>query len=45
MTKKKVEEERPYLAYTNVLLFILKRSQDRNSNTTRTWRQELMQRP
>jgi hypothetical protein len=44
MTKKQVGEERVYLAYTSILLVIIKRSQDRNSNRAGTWRQELMQR-
>jgi len=42
MTKKQVEEER--VAYISTLLFITKGSQDRNSNRTGTWRQELTQR-
>ena len=41
MTKKKVGEERVYLVYT----FIIEASQDRYSNRTGAWRQELMQRP
>jgi hypothetical protein len=45
MTKKRVGEERVYSAYTFILLFITKRSQDRNSHRAGTWRQELMQRP
>jgi hypothetical protein len=45
MTKKQVEEERVYSAYTSILLFIIKGSQDRNSHRAGTWRQELMQRP
>jgi hypothetical protein len=45
MTKKQVGEERVYSAYTSKLLFITKRSQDRNSHRVGTWRQELMQRP
>jgi hypothetical protein len=45
MTKKQVEEERIYLSYTSTSLFIIKGSQDRNSNKAGTWRQELMQRP
>jgi hypothetical protein len=43
MTKKQVGEERVYLAYTSILLFITKGSQDWNSN--RSGKQELMQRP
>jgi hypothetical protein len=31
MTKKQIEENRVYLAYTSTLLFITKGSQDRNS--------------
>ena len=37
-------EERAYPAYTCTALFIVKGSQDRNSNRSGTWRQELMQR-
>ena len=44
MTKKQVGEERVYSAYTSMLLFITKGSQDRNSHRAGTWRQELMQR-
>jgi hypothetical protein len=44
MTRKQVEEERVYSAYTSTLLFITKVSQDRNSHRAGTWRQELMQR-
>jgi hypothetical protein len=44
MTKKQVSEERIYSAYTFTLLFITKRSQDRNSHRAGKWRQELMQR-
>jgi hypothetical protein len=40
MTKKQVGEERVYSAYTSKLLFIIKRSQDWNSNR----KQELMHR-
>ena len=32
-----------YLAYTCTSLFIIRGSQDRNSNRAGTWRQELMQ--
>jgi hypothetical protein len=32
MTKKQVEEERVYLAYTSILLFVTKGSQDWNSS-------------
>jgi hypothetical protein len=32
MTRKQVEEERVYSAYTSTLLFITKGSQDRNSS-------------
>jgi hypothetical protein len=38
-------EEMFDLAYTFTLLFIIKRSQDRNPNKKGTWKQELMQRP
>lgn len=44
MTKNQVGEERIYLAYTFLLLFIIEGSQGRNSNTAGFWRQELMQR-
>jgi hypothetical protein len=43
MTKKQVGEERVYSAYTSVLLFITKGSQDWNSSKVK--KQELMQRP
>jgi hypothetical protein len=45
MTKKQVEEERVYSAYTSTLLFITKGSQDRNSYRAGTWKQEQEQRP
>jgi hypothetical protein len=45
MTKKQVEEEKVYSAYTSILLFITKGSQDRNSHRAGTWRRELRQRP
>jgi hypothetical protein len=45
MPKKQVGEERVYSAYTSMLLFITKGSQDWNSHRVGTWRQELMQRP
>jgi hypothetical protein len=45
MTKKQVGEERVYSVYTSTLLFITKGSQDWNSQSVGTWRQELMQRP
>jgi hypothetical protein len=45
MIKKLVGEERVYLAYTSISLFITEGSQDRDSNRPVTWRQELMQRP
>jgi hypothetical protein len=38
-------EERFYLAYIFISLFIIEGSQDRNSNNAGTWRQELLQRP
>jgi hypothetical protein len=44
-TKKQVEEEKVYSAYTSTLLFITKWSQDRNSCRVGPWRQELVQRP
>jgi hypothetical protein len=45
MTKSKLGEKRVYLAYTSIFLFETEGSQDRNSNWTGTWRQELKQRP
>jgi hypothetical protein len=45
MTKKQVEKERIYSAYTSTLLFITKGSQDRNSHRAGAWRKELMKRP
>jgi hypothetical protein len=42
MTKKQVEEDRVYSAYTFTLLFIIKQIQNRNSHRVETWRQELM---
>ena len=42
--QKQVVEEWVYSAYTSTPLSITKGSQDRNSNRTGTWRQELMQR-
>jgi hypothetical protein len=44
MTKKQVWEERVYLTYSSMLLFIVEEIQDRNSNRTKSWMQELMQR-
>jgi hypothetical protein len=38
MTKSQVVEERVYLGYTYILLFIIEGSQDRNSNRAGTWR-------
>jgi hypothetical protein len=43
--QKQGGEEKVYLPYTSRALFIIKGSQDRNSNMAGTWRQELMQRP
>jgi hypothetical protein len=43
MTKKHIGEERVNLAYTSVLLFITKGSQDRNTHGIGTWRQKWMQ--
>jgi hypothetical protein len=43
--QKQAGEKRVHLAYTSILLFIIKGSQDRNSNQAETWKQELMQRP
>ena len=42
---KQPGEEEIYLAYHSISLFIIKGSQDRNSNRAETSRQELMQRP
>jgi hypothetical protein len=36
MTKKQVEEERIYSAYTSTSLFIIKGSQDRDSHRVET---------
>ena len=41
----KLGEERIYLDYTSILLFIIKESQDRNLNRAGTWQQEQMQKP
>ena len=38
-------EERTYLAYTSTALFIIKGSQDNNSNRSGTWQEELIQSP
>jgi hypothetical protein len=38
-------EEKVYSSSTSISLFIIERSQDRNSNRTETWRQELMKMP
>jgi len=38
---KQAGEERVYLAYTSI--YIIERSQDRNSDSSGTWRQELKQ--
>jgi hypothetical protein len=43
MPKKLVGEEKVYLAYTSMSLFITKGSQDNNSNRAVSWSQELMQ--
>ena len=43
MTKMQIGEERVYSAYTSILLFITKGSQDRNSYRTGTWWRVLMQ--
>jgi hypothetical protein len=45
ITKKQVGEERVYSAYTSILLFITKGSQERYSHRAGTWRQELRQKP
>jgi hypothetical protein len=44
MTKKQLEEEKVYLSYISTVQSISEGSQDRNSNRTGTWRQELMPR-
>ncbi|EDL22577.1 mCG147769 [Mus musculus] len=41
---RQVGEEKVYLAYTSTALFIIERSQDRNSNRAGSCRQKLMQR-
>ena len=43
--QKQVGEERVYLAYTSISLFIIEGSPDGNSDRAGTWRQDLMQRP
>jgi len=45
MTKKQVGEEKVYSAYTSISLFIIEGSQDRNSNRSGSWKQELMWKP
>jgi hypothetical protein len=45
MTKQQVGGGRVYFIHTSILLFIIKGNQDRSSNRSGTWRQELMQRP
>jgi hypothetical protein len=45
MTKEQVGEERVYLAYISILLFIIEGSQNKNLNRAGSWRQDLMQRP
>jgi hypothetical protein len=45
MSKKQAGKERVYSPYTFTSLFIIKESQDRNSNRAGNWKQELMQRP
>ena len=42
--QKQLGKERVYLAYPSTSLFVTEGGQDRNSNRTGTWRQELMQR-
>jgi hypothetical protein len=37
MTMKQVGEERAYLAYTFIFLFIIEESQGRNSNKAGAW--------
>lgn len=45
ITKSMLGEERVYFAYISTLLFIIKGSQERNSNRAGIWRQELMKKP
>jgi hypothetical protein len=45
MAKRQGEEEKVYLSYTSRSQSIIGGGQDRNSNKTGAWRQELMQRP
>ena len=42
---KKVGGKKDLFPYISIALFIIEGRQDRNSNRTGTWRQELMQRP
>jgi hypothetical protein len=42
MTKNQVGEERVCSAYTSTLLFIIEKSQEKNSYNVGVWRQELM---
>jgi hypothetical protein len=44
MPQKKVGRKNFIGLHTSISLLIIERSQDRNSNSTGTWRQELMQR-
>ena len=43
--QKQVQDERVYLPYVSILLFISEGAWGRNSSRARTWRQELMRRP
>jgi type VI protein secretion system component Hcp len=43
--KRQAGEESVYLAYTSTSLAFIEGSRDRNSSSTGSWRQELMQRP
>jgi hypothetical protein len=45
MGKKQAGEERVYLTYTSILLFVIEKSQGRDSNRVGTWMQEPIQRP
>jgi hypothetical protein len=42
--QKQLEEKGVYSTYISTSLFIIKRSQDRNTNKAGTWSQQLMQR-
>jgi hypothetical protein len=42
--EKATWEERIYLTYTSISVFIIEGSRGKNSNMAETWKQELMQR-